>query len=272
MMSLSDSTFKELRAIIYDNSGIYISDSKKYLITNRLTRILQENKLDSFDDYLRLIKISSNGNQLTRLFDAITTNETYFFREPHQLSVFTDQLFPELLKEKKGSKPVKIWSAACSSGEEPYTISMMLLKNRKESSDYEIHASDLSTGVLDSAKNAVFNSYSVRNIPEHYMKKHFTGGGQSFALNSDIRKSVKFTNGNLFNGNYLNSIQRMDVIFCRNVLIYFDAKAKQAAVSNLYDRLNPEGYLIIGTSESLHNVTKAFRPTVINKVIFYQKV
>ena len=104
------------------------------------------------------------------------------------------------------------------------------------------------------------------------MKKHFTIDGQSFVLKSGVRKTVKFTDGNLIDGKYLKSLQMMDIIFCRNVLIYFDAKAKHTAVSNLYDRLNPNGYLILGTSESLHNVTRAFRPTVINKVIFYQKV
>ena len=160
MMSLSDSTFKELRDHIYDKSGIHISDSKKYLIENRLTKILEENKLESFDDYLRLIKISSNGNQLTRLFDAITTNETYFFREPHQLNTFTNELFPKMLKEKNGSKPLRIWSAACSSGEEPYTISMMLMENRMGPSHYEIHASDLSKGVLGSAKKR----YSIHTL------------------------------------------------------------------------------------------------------------
>jgi len=125
---LNDVTFKNIRDFIYDRSGIFISDTKKYLIENRLARIVKENNLGSFDDYLHLLKHSPNGIELNRLFDAVTTNETYFYREPQQLQVFVDGIIPALIKQKKGSAPLKIWSAACSTGEEPYTISMMLME------------------------------------------------------------------------------------------------------------------------------------------------
>ncbi len=270
-ISLTEATFKDLRDYIYEKSGIYISDTKKYLIENRLSRIIDENKLKSFEDYLKLIKYGSNGNELARLFDAVTTNETYFFREPQQLNVFVENIFPKVHEQKKGSKKVKIWSAACSSGEEPYTISMMLTEKRLSPEQFEIYASDISEGVLNSAKRAVYNSYSVRNLPEPYLKKYFSNSGQSYALNSTVKNTVKFTKVNLIDNKGIKSLQGTDVIFCRNVLIYFDARAKQRVVSNLYDTLNPGGYLFIGSSESLHNVTRAFRPNVINKVIMYQK-
>lgn len=271
-IALQDATFKNIRDYIYDNSGIYINDSKKYLIENRLSRIIQEKNLQSFEEYLQLIKFSSNGNELTRLFDAVTTNETYFFREPQQLTVFTEGVFSKLLEQKKDLRKIKIWSAACSSGEEPYTLSMLLLEKRLFSDKYEIYASDLSEGVLASAKKAVYNSYSVRNIPEPYMKKYFSNCGQSYTLNDAVKKTVKFMKVNLIETNNMAPLRGMDIIFCRNVLIYFDIKAKQKVVSNLYDSLNPGGYLFIGEAESLHNVTRALRPTVINKVIMYQKV
>ncbi len=269
---LADSTFKDIRDYIYGKSGIYVADNKKYLIENRLSRILQEKKLNSFEEYLKFIKLSTNGNELNRLFDAITTNETYFFREAEQLYVLFDEILPKLLGQKKSSKSVKIWSAACSTGEEPYTISMILMEKLLNPKQFEIYASDISEGVLNSAKRAIYNSYSVRNIPETYLKKYFSDSGQSFALNASINSTVKFTNINLVDDKKLKSFRGMDVIFCRNVLIYFDTKAKQRAVSNIYDSLNPGGYLFIGSSESLHNVTRAFRPNVINKVIAYQKV
>ena len=269
---LNDPTFRELRDYIYDQSGIFITDTKKYLVENRLSRILQEKSLKCFEDYLKLIKFSSNGNELTRLFDAVTTNETYFFREPQQLSVFSESILPEIVGQKKGSKVVKIWSAACSTGEEPYTLTMMLLEKRLSPNQFEIVASDLSQGVLDSARKGLFNSYSVRNVPEPYLKKYFSVNDQSHVLNDDIKKSVKFMKMNLIDSKAMKTLRGMDIIFCRNVLIYFDAKAKQRVVSHLYDSLNPGGYLFIGSSESLHNVTRAFRPTVINKVITYQKV
>jgi chemotaxis protein methyltransferase CheR len=271
-MTLADTTFKDIRDYIYDNSGIYITDSKKYLIENRLSRIIQEKNLQSFEDYLKLIKFSSNGNELTRLFDAVTTNETYFFREPQQLSVFAEGILPKVSEQKKGVKKYKIWSAACSSGEEPYTLSMILMENQILPDKFDMYASDLSEGVLTSAKRAVYNSYSVRNVPDPYMKKYFSNSGQLYTLRDSVKNTVKFMRINLIDNKNMASHRGMDIIFCRNVLIYFDTKAKQRVVSNLYDSLNPGGYLLIGQSESLHNVTRALRPCVINKVITYQKV
>jgi len=268
---LADSTFRDLRDYIYEKSGIYISDTKKYLIENRLVKVLQEKKLDNFEDYLKVIKISSNGNELSRLFDAVTTNETYFYRELDQLTVFVNDVMPKVLGQKKSSV-VKIWSAACSTGEEPYTLALMLLEKGYNTNQFEIYGSDLSEGVITSAKAAIYNSYSVRNIPEPIMKKYFSCNSQSYALNDSIKKTVKLMKVNLIDDKNTRLLKSMDVIFCRNVLIYFDMKSKQKVISHLYDCLNPGGYLIIGSSESLHNITRAFRPNVLNKVIAYQKV
>ena len=147
-----------------------------------------------------------------------------------------------------------------------------MMENRLLPKDFEIHASDISEAVLASARKAVYNSYSVRNIPASYMKKYFSEAGQSFSLSEKVKSTVNFKKINLIEDRTFRSIKGMDVIFCRNVLIYFDTKAKQKVISNLYDSLNPGGYLIIGSSESLHNITRAFRPSVINKVILYQKI
>lgn len=269
---LSDSTFKDLRDYIYEKSGIYVADSKKYLIENRLSRILLEKNINNFEDYLKLIKFSSNGNELNRLFDAVTTNETYFFREFDQLKIFSDEIIPKILSQKKGSQVIKIWSAACSTGEEPYTLAIMLLEKGLNPKQFEIYGSDLSEGVINSAKTAVYNSYSVRNVPANYMNKYFFNSNQSYTLSDSAKKTVKFMKINLIDDKNIRILRNVDVIFCRNVLIYFDVKSKQKATSHLYDCLNPGGYLLIGSSESLHNITRAFRPNVLNKVIAYQKV
>lgn len=271
-LPLTEATFREIRDFIYEKSGIYISDTKKYLIENRLSRIIQEINLQSFEEYLRLVKQSINGTELTRLFNAVTTNETYFFREPQQLTVFAENILQKVLAQKKGPKNIRIWSAACSTGEEPYTLSMMLMEKHLQAKQFEIYASDLSEEVLCSAKKAAYSSYSIRNVPETYLKKYFSGNGQAYALNAAVKNSVKFMKINLIDNKNMGSLRGMDIIFCRNVLIYFDNKAKQKVVSNLYDLLNPGGYLFIGSSESLHNVTRAFGPSVIDKVIVYQKV
>ncbi|MBC8550885.1 MAG: protein-glutamate O-methyltransferase CheR [Nitrospira sp.] len=270
-MLLSDSTFKDLRNYIYDISGIYIADTKKYLIESRLSRILQEKKLTCYEDYFKMLKVGINGNELSRLFDAVTTNETYFFREPHQFELLLNTLFPKIMQESPGKK-IKIWSAACSTGEEPYTMAMMLNEKFRNLSNVEIYASDISEGVLSSAKKAMYNSYSVRNVPENYMKKYFSPNGQMFDLNPTIKQAVKFMKINLIDDKNIRNARGVDIIFCRNVLIYFDVNAKQKVVSNLYDNLNPGGRLIIGSSESLHNITRAFRPHIDNKVIVYHKV
>ncbi|RJQ55767.1 MAG: protein-glutamate O-methyltransferase CheR [Nitrospiraceae bacterium] len=266
---LQDSTFQGLRDHIYEKSGIYIADTKKYLIENRLARILQEKNLKSYEDYLKLIKFSLNGNELSRLLDAVTTNETYFFREPDQLNIFVNEIMPKLLMQKKHA--VRIWSAACSSGEEPYTLAMMLLQKGYSPKQFEITGSDISESVLEAARKAVYNSYSVRNIPEPFLNKYFSGSEQKFALNESVRNMVRFMKVNLVDDKNIKSLRHMDAVLCRNVLIYFDVKSKQKVVSHLYDCLNDGGHLFIGASESLHNVTRAFRPNVLNKVIVYQK-
>lgn len=269
--SLTEATFRDLRDYIYENSGIYIADTKKYLIENRLARILEEKNIDSYEEYYKFIKYTLNKREIDRLFDAITTNETYFFREPEQFHILVDHIIPRILENRKVPQRVKIWSAACSSGEEPYTLTMMLLEKR-QSEKFEIYASDLSDGVLTSAKKAIYTSYSVRNIPEIYLKKYFSNSGQSYTLDSTISNMVKFHKINLIDEKQVRTIRAVDIILCRNVLIYFDPKAKQRVVSQLYNSLNPGGYLIIGSSESLHSVTRAFRPSVTDKVIIYQKV
>jgi chemotaxis protein methyltransferase CheR len=148
----------------------------------------------------------------------------------------------------------------------------MLKEKSLDLSKYEIYASDISKGVLLSAEKGVYSSYSIRNVPEAYLKKYFTGNGDCSILDSSIKKSIIFRRINLIDSKNINLVRGVDVIFCRNMLIYFNAKSKQKVISHLYDCLNPGGYLFIGASESLHNVTRAFRPSVINKVIIYKKV
>ncbi len=269
--ALKDLTFKELRDYIYDKSGIYIPDTKRYFIENRLLKRIQDKKLEGFDEYLCFLKNNPCREEMAKLFDAITTNETYFFREQHQLDVFMNTVVPMVSKLKR-SKHIRVWSAACSTGEEPYTISMMLAE-AGIMSPQELIGSDISDGVLASAKRAVYSSYSIRNVPESYLRKYFICNGQvSYEVKNEIKGSVNFANINLVKDGEVKRIRSMDVIFCRNVLIYFDDKSKQKAISNIYDSLVPGGYLFVGSSESLHNITRAFKPVIINKVVIYQKV
>lgn len=266
---IQDTTFRQLRDFIYERCGIFIPDTKKYLLENRLTKRIKDRGLKGFDDYLFFVTNGRCDDELARLFDSITTNETFFFREPQQLDVLINELAGKIAEMNK-TKNIKIWSAACSTGEEPYTIAMMF-KEKLISLKAEILASDISGRALESAKKAVYASYSVRNVPENYLKKYFNKNGQSFILENSVKNYVQFKNINLIDGKSMKSIKGMDVIFCRNVLIYFDDKAKQKVISHLYDSLKPGGFLFIGISESLHNITRAFMPVAINNIVVYQK-
>ncbi len=267
--TLYESTFRQLRDFIYERTGIFVPDTKKYLIENRLAKRIEARNLKTFEDYYLFVTHGSGHDELTRLFDAVTTNETYFFREPQQLDVFTSDIVPAVL-ETKPAKDLRVWSAACSTGEEPYNI-VMLLKEKCHATRCEVIGSDLSETVIDSARKAVFTSYSVRNVPEQYLKKYFRQNGAGYEIDSAIRSAVAFKRLNLVDERAMRAMRYMDIVFCRNVLIYFDDKAKQRVVSYLYDSLNPGGYLFVGASESLHNVTRAFRPVIVNKVVVYQK-
>ncbi len=268
---LKDDTFRHLRDFIHEKSGIYIPDTKKYLLENRLLRRLEEKKLKSYEDYLYLIKYSGNGDEIAGLFDVVTTNETYFFREPRQFDVFIGHVVPSIVSA--GAKGIRVWSAACSTGEEPYTIAILFNEHRETRLlRKEIIGSDISKGVLEAAKRSVYSSYAVRNVPEEYLKKYFRNSGNVYSLDPKIKTMVKFLNINLVDEKQVRTLRNLDVVFCRNVLIYFDDKNKRKAVSLIYDSLKPKGYLFIGMSESLHTVTRAFRPISINKTVVYQKV
>lgn len=269
-MILNDTTFRQIRDFIYEKCGIYVPDAKKYLIEKKIGARVQARNLGSFEDYLVLARSSQNIDELPKLFDAVTTNETYFFREPQQFDVLLDNIIPALM-EKRINKELRVWSAACSSGEEPYTISI-LMAEKKSHIRLEMLASDISEEILASARQAVYGSYAIRNVPQPLLQKYFKPNSWALELSPVIRSPVRFMNVNLIDDKKIRTIRDVDVIFCRNVLIYFDDKAKQKVVSNLYDSLRPGGYLFIGSSESLHNVTRAFKPVTYNKVVVYQKV
>lgn len=266
--SLQDATFKALRDYIYEHTGIYVPDTKKYFLENRLARRITDNKLPGYEEYLPFLR-SKGESELKILYGVITTNETYFFREPQQFDVFTKHILPRVL-DRKRNKEIRVWSAACSSGEEPYTVAA-ILKETAPAVRADIIGSDISDGVLESARRGIYSSYAVRIVPPYYQQKYFRCNGETFEFDDSLRKAVRFMNINLIDEKSVRAIRDADVIFCRNVLIYFDDKSKRKAVSLLYDALAPNGFLLVGTSESLHNVTRALQPTVIDRVVLYQK-
>ncbi len=274
---LSEVDFKEIREFIYNKCGIYFADNKKYLLENRLNNRLEDLKLATFGDYIKFLKFNPGGrNELNKLFDAITINETSFFRNMPQIKAFETVVIPELLeKNKTNSFPsLKIWSAASSSGEEPYTLAMVLYnKYRSQLAKYKIDilGTDISEEILEKSKNGIYSEYSMRNIEPEYLNKYFDKKDGKYFLKEEIKSMVRFEQANLLDKLRMGTFRNFDVIFCRNVLIYFDNKAKTQVVNSLYDSLKPGGYLFIGHSESLHGISKAFKLVHFVKAMGYKK-
>lgn len=275
-VKLQQETFKQIRDFIYERCGISFQENKIYLLEDRLCHRLQERNLSTFEEYIHFLRYDARrDDEIKELYKSVTTNETSFFRDSMQLDAFKTGILPKVIESKNLSydKKVKIWSAGCSTGEEPYTLAMIMMEEGVISKGFtpNILASDISEGVLQSAKRAVYGEYSTRNTPEPYRKKYFYLDGGGLAVNPDIKNFVRFENINLIDHSKTKIIREMDIIFCRNVLIYFDDAAKKKVLAGFYDNLAKGGYLVIGFSESLFNLTRAFRPVSINRVVVYQK-
>ena len=275
-LKMAPEAFKQLRDLIYQKSGMFFPDNKAYLLESRIGQRVKEKGCRTFEEYASVLRHESDEKEFTLLFNSITINETSFFRDIEQLDVIVNGLLREVTEEKikKGNKKLRIWSAASSSGEEPYTIAIYLLEKQASLAgwDIEILGSDISEAVLSSARRGIYGNYAIKNTPENYLKKYFTSNGDStFSVRPEVKQRVRFANVNLYDGQRLKSIKEIDIILCRNVLIYFDENSKRKVIAGLYDSLNPGGYLAIGRSESLHNLTRAFRLENKDRMVFYKK-
>lgn len=275
---VSDEEFTNLRDFIYEQSGIYIADNRKYLLENRLVNRLKDLNLKTFGEYFYFLKYDPNRKrELNRLFEVITTNETSFYRNPPQLKVFQDIILHEVLsaQRKKGRKELRIWSAGCSTGEEPYTLAIMLhevLRHEIGSWDIRITANDLSEGVLHAARRGIYMEYALRTTPQEIIRRYFDDDGQGrFRVKNEVRNLVQFGQINLSDRFQVKRVERSQIVFCRNVIIYFDEDMKRQVIGSYYDNLLPDGYLFIGHSESLHNLSRAFKPIHHPGTIVYKK-
>ncbi|NDV25498.1 protein-glutamate O-methyltransferase CheR [Desulfovibrio sp. JC010] len=277
-LKISDLEFTQLRDFIYEQAGIFIAGNRKYLLENRLANRLKELNLKSFGEYYYYLQYDPGKKaELNKLFEVITTNETSFYRNPPQLKVFQTKVLPAVLDElrKKRRKRLRIWSAGCSTGEEPYTLSMIIhdvLGPELSSWDIKITANDLSERVLKSARRAVYSEYSLRTTPKEIIAKYFDKDGKQYKVKPSIKQLVSFGQINLSDRMQVKRVERSEIVFCRNVIIYFDEAMKKKVINAYYDNLLPGGYLIIGHSESLHNITRAFKPVHHPGAIIYQKL
>ena len=251
--TLSDADYRRIQAFLRKEAGITLGPAKKPLVMGRLGKRLLARDCGSYDAYLRLL--DSEATERQQAVDLLTTNETYFFRETKHFAFLSEQIIPQRANQSE----LRIWSAACSSGEEPYSIAMVLAERRGRG--WEILASDLSTRVLASAAQGIYPMERAEKIPKAYLKRYcLRGVGRqegSFSIVPELRKSVKFSQINL--NHPLPAVGDFDVIFLRNVLIYFDPPAKEAICLRLLAHLRPGGYFLVGHSESLHGVVDGLR-------------
>ena len=270
---LSQQSFDELRALIYDHTGIYFRDNKRYLLESQVGRRLKALQLGSYEEYVQLVQNGQRRTELPALVNAVTINETFFFRHPQQYEAIAETLVPELIREHD-RRHVRIWSAACSTGDEPYTLALLLLntvKPRFPGVEFSIVGTDINTEVLETARAGRYGDYAVRNIPTTYLQKYFQKQNDHYTIAPEVTRMVQYKHLNLTDHRAIERLYRFDIILCANVLIYFDTETKQAVITNLYDRLQRGGYLFVGTSETLHGVTRALKPVRFNNTIAYQK-
>ena len=273
-LELSDQTFRQLVGLIYSNSGLRFEDSSKYMIRRRLSPRVRELKLDSFEKYYYYLLYHANReSELEIIFDLLTVNETYFFREERQLHAFSEEIIPLIVEQKKDNRVLRIWSAGCSTGEEPYTIAMLccasgLLRDW----EIDIFASDISQRVIQTARRGTFGQSSFRNMPDGLQERYFEKlADNRYRINDGIKQMVTFGKVNLFDEHKTGILNEVDLIFCRNVIIYFDVEAKKRVIETFYRKLRKNGFLLLGHAESLLSLSTKFKLTHFKNDMVYQK-
>ncbi|MCK0106226.1 protein-glutamate O-methyltransferase CheR [Marinobacter sp. S0848L] len=265
--------YEEFKTFLQDACGILLGDNKQYLVKSRLRKILEENGLTSLGELLEKLKRSGRMGLREVVIDAMTTNETLWFRDNHPFRILQDKLLPEFA-ERKSLQPLRIWSAACSTGQEPYSVSMVLDEFRQarpgKLRDVRITATDISKSVLEVARKGEYEMIAIgRGLSPERQKRYFkpsvNGGWQ---INDQIKRMVEFKELNLLERYMLG---KFDIILCRNVLIYFSAESKKDILVRLHGALNPGGYLILGASESLNGLPDLYEMVQCQPGIVYRK-
>jgi len=265
---LSDDYFERFRSLIYDASGIHFSATNRSILESRLKERLRGSATTTVAEYYQSIR--GNEGELKSLLDSVTTNLTRFFRNTAHVQTFEFHTIPELVKEKRahGSTKIRIWSAGCSTGEEPYTFAMILREIMPPDFTAEIVASDLSLKSLMIGQEGYYPENRVQGIPEKYLRTYFEQKPGGYKIKDDIRRMIRFDYHNL---KHDSGLRDLDVIFCRNVLIYFDEAAQKAVVDRFWDALGPRSYLYIGHSESLFGMKTSFEFLRTDWACIYKK-
>ncbi|WGS65861.1 CheR family methyltransferase [Marinitoga aeolica] len=264
--------YNKIRDYIYEKTGIYIEEKRMYFFKNRVIKRIKKLALDNPETYYNfLVKSEYSEMELKKLISEITINETYFFREFPQLKVFAEYALNDVIK-RKSNKYIKVLSAGSASGEEPYTLSIILKEMLDYGFDYKIDALDIDPIMVLKARSAVYSDYSIRDVPKEYLAKYFEKEGNNYKVKDIVKDKVNIYNLNLIEDETYEKLDDdYDFIFCRNVFIYFSDEIRKKIVTKFYTILNEGGYIFLGHSESINRITNAFRIVKANDFILYQK-
>lgn len=270
MMKITDAEFRAIRDLVYQRFGITLSDQKKNLVVGRLQKICRERHHTNFKQYYDTLVADKTDRLITELANQITTNHTFFFREPEHFDFFRSTILPDAMKRHQSDKDIRIWCAAASSGEEPYTILISMMEHFGH--DYKnwnagLLATDISEKALVAAKRGVYEPHRLQGVPEPIIKKYFRKVGENYEVSEALKKEVTIRKFNLMNKT-LPFKKHFDCIWCRNVMIYFDNPTKIELVNRMYKQVVKGGYLLIGHSETLG---RDQTPWVYVKPAVYQK-
>lgn len=265
---LTDAEFEEFRKLIYSESGITFSETNRSVLESRIREILRTKKLASVQEYFRLV--SSDKDELTSLLDSVTTNLTRFFRNQAHFDALANYVLPEIIQRKSGSidKKIRVWSAGCSTGEEPYTIAMVLKDKLPPSFQAEIVASDISLKCLMVAKTGFYSDDKVSGVPANYLPRFFEKKSGGWQVKKELMDMIRFDYHNLAHESHLSNI---DIVFCRNVIIYFDEAAQKSVIDSFWRAMANKSYLFIGHSESLFGMDTQFVFLKTEWACLYQK-
>ena len=271
MFEITDDEFRLITDFIKDHSGIHLKDEKKTLLVGRLNSIVRDHNLNSFMAYYKLLKNDHGGKELSRLIDKITTNHTYFMRESEHFNYLSQEVLP-YLKRTITNKDLRVWCAASSSGEEPYTLAILLadfFKNEAYLWDKKLLATDLSLSVLEEAKRGIYSKEKLSTLPKIWILNYFNKINEdNYQVKESLKREVIYRRFNLLEPHFPFK-KKFHIIFCRNVMIYFDNDTKAELIKKMYDVLEPGGYLFIGHSESIGRETTKFKyikPAVYRKI------
>jgi chemotaxis protein methyltransferase CheR len=272
---MSELTLEKIRSLLYKETGMLFEVKKNYYLMTRIKERMESTQCKTVAEYYQNLIFDVQGEELQKFIEAITIKETYLFRDFPQLQGFAEKVLPPYLERKKksGDSKLKIWSAACSTGEEPYTLSIILKEmiDDYEKWDLDIQATDVDRNVLDHAKKGRYSARAIKETPITYQQKYFNHEGNEWQVLNPIKTPIKFSQLNFINRPLMVNMRGFDFVFCRNVLIYFSEESRKQVISSLYDSLVPGGYLFLGHSESIGRITAAFELQNFNGFLCYRR-